>query len=112
MAKKVEKNKAVAYCTPPLVEVAGFYIMEGEPSTSVHMSERATETVKAHMSDDPDKTEFDHPTETEEDEEYEVVHETNYEPTTLVYASPDGQGWQYEEPPPDKNSGPSKVVTK
>lgn len=28
MAKKIAQSKSVAYCTPPMVDEAGFYVME------------------------------------------------------------------------------------
>lgn len=114
-SEKVDLGKeVVAYCDPPLVEVAGFYIMEGELHHSTHVSQKATETAVGYMSGDPDKIEFSVPVETEDDEEYEVAHESNFVPTTRVYPSPDGDGWQYDEPPAGSpgTGEPSKVVLK
>lgn len=112
---KVDHEKVVvAYCDPPLVEEAGFYVMEGELHHSTHMSQKATETAVGFMSDDPDKTEFAVPVETEDDVEYEVAHESQFVPTTRVYPSPNGEGWQYDEPPAGSpgTGEPSRVVLK
>lgn len=112
---KVDHEKVVvAACDPPLVKEAGFYIMEGDVHKSSHVSQKATETKTGYMSGDPDKTEFQVPVETEDDEEYEVEHQTSFVPTTRVYPSPDGEGWQYDEPPEGSpgTGEPSKVVLK
>lgn len=59
---------------------------------------------------------FDHPDQvpepgfytlsgTVEEDEKGTKHETTMEPDKLVYASPDGEGFQYEKPEPVNQGG-------
>lgn len=114
-ARKVSESKVVAYVDDlERVEVAGFYIMEGDETESTHMSQKATKTATAFMEDDEGKIEFQHPVEMEDDEEYTTKHQTTFEPVKQVWPSPDGEGWVTEEPPQDSPGmgKPSKVVLK
>jgi len=115
MGKKVSDSKVVAYVDDlERVSAPGFYIMEGDETSSTHVSQKATKTATAFMEDDEGKIEFQHPVEMEDDEEYTTTHQTTFEPTTQVWPSPDGEGWVTEEPPKGSpgTGKPAKVVLK
>lgn len=104
--KKVPDSEAVAYVEDG-PDGPGLYIMEGEAEESeVRVMEGKMLENPDHDPDDEDSSPFQLTAngKTQFESEPQVVstktvkHETNYEPTTKVYASPDGEGFVYNDP--------------
>ena len=109
--KKVSLNSnSVAYFDDrELVDVPGFYVLEGEPETTEGTAvydggefaiekEYEVDGEKRHdlKSDDRGRPIFIKAPELKE--RISVTHETNMTPGKRVYASPDGEGFVWDDP--------------
>lgn len=98
MARQISKNASVAFCTPPLVDEPGLYVMEGEVQKTTHA---ITEGSGDGGFDENGRWNFGY---TRNVDTHEVAHETEFKPGRRVYPY---EGWFSYENPADEEGDES-----